>query len=64
MSIIQAVITDSICVISGDSRMTNIKTNEHFGGFNKIIKLNKNIMFGVTGDPFDSSELFHGVSHS
>lgn len=63
MSIIQAVITDSICVISGDSRMTNIKTNEHFGGFNKIIKLNKNIMFGVTGDPFDSSELFHGYCY-
>ena len=60
MSIIQAVITDKICVISGDNRTTNIKTNEHSSGFNKIIKLNSNIMFGVTGNPINSFKLFDG----
>lgn len=60
MSIIQAVITDSICVLSCDNRTTNIKTNEHSSGFNKIIKLNSNIMFGVTGNPINSFKLFDG----
>ena len=45
MSIIQAVITDKICVISGDSRVTNIQNGAYFSNFNKIIKLNNQIMF-------------------
>jgi hypothetical protein len=60
MSIIQAVITDKICVISGDSRITNIQNGAYFSNFNKIIKLNNQIMFGVSGNPLDSFKLFEG----
>lgn len=59
MSIIQAVITDNFCLMSGDSRATYIKDNTYIEGFNKIIKLNNQILFGVTGDPMSSFKLFN-----
>lgn len=48
MSIIQAVITDNFCLMSGDSRATYSNNNTCKSGFNKVIKLNNQILFGVT----------------
>lgn len=63
MSIIQSVITDKYCIISGDSRMTYLKDNSVVSGINKIIKLNSLIMFGITGNPYDSFKLFDGFCY-
>lgn len=63
MSIIQSVITDKYCIISGDSRMTYLKVNTVVSGINKIIKLNNSIMFGITGNPYDSFKLFDGFCY-
>ena len=63
MSIIQSVITDKYCIISGDSRMTYLKDNSVVSGINKIIKLNNSIMFGITGNPYDSFKLFDGFCY-
>lgn len=63
MSIIQAVITEKECIISGDSRLSNIKDNTYMPGFNKIIKLNNQILFGITGEPTSSLKLFEGYCY-
>ena len=63
MSIIQAVITNKNCIISGDSRITNIQNKTYSSGYNKILKLNNQIMFGITGNPLDSFQLFEGYCY-
>ena len=63
MSIIQAVITNNYALISGDSRCTCVESGRHISGFNKIIKLNNNVMFGCTGDPLDNFKLFDGFCY-
>lgn len=60
MSIIQAVITDNFCLMSGDSRATYSNNNTCKSGFNKVIKLNNQILFGVTGNPIHCFKLFDG----
>lgn len=60
MSIIQAVITDNFCLMSGDSRATYSNNNTCRSGFNKVIKLNNQILFGVTGNPIHCFNLFDG----
>lgn len=60
MSLIQTVITNDFCIISGDSRATYTSDNTYISGFNKIIKLNNQILFGVTGNPINSFKLFDG----
>lgn len=63
MSIIQAVITNEYAIIAGDRRAVIEKEGKILNHFNKIIKLNNQVMFGCTGGTLDNFQLFDGYCY-
>lgn len=63
MSLVLAIISDSFILVCGDQRaiFKNGKSNENF---NKVFKLNKNIVIGTAGDISDNLKLFEGFIYS
>lgn len=58
MSLVQAILTDNFVLVGADKRGIQGKyINENC---NKLIQLNKQIIFGCTGGVLDNSKLFEG----
>lgn len=60
MSLIQVVITDNFILAGADTRSVRCDNNAVISEkINKLIKLNKGIIFGCTGGVLDNYELFY-----
>ena len=57
MSLVQAIITDNFIIVGADTRAT-AQNGFRLDTVNKLIKLNKHIIFGCTGDVYDNYILF------
>lgn len=60
MSLVQAVITDNFLLFGADKKGIMDGTKEYYENCNKLIKLNKEIIFGCTGGILDNFKLFEG----
>ena len=62
MSLVQAVITEKFILVGADSRgiHSDGKISETC---NKLLKLNKNVIFGCTGGILDNFKLFDGYCY-
>lgn len=63
MSLVQAIVTEDFALVCGDTRSVNLDGSSRKDTYNKVIRLNKNIIFGVTGDVKDNFKLFDGFCY-
>lgn len=59
MSLVQGIITDDFALVGAETCATK-QNGTTIDGFNKMIKLNKSIIFGCTGGIKDNFQLFQG----
>lgn len=63
MSLVQVIITKKFALVCGDMRSVDDQDNIINENFNKVIKLNKEIIFGCTGNIKDNFKLFDGYCY-
>lgn len=63
MSLVQVIITENYVLVGADKRGIMDQTNEIYENCNKLIKLNKEIIFACTGGVLDNFKLFDGFCY-